>query len=129
TNYNILKTTIFAAVLVLFTSCSDFEEINEDPYAASEEQVMPEYLLNSSMVGAQMNPDVAERSFILYWKVAGHQQWNGGFESGSDNDQWTNAYWDQVSGWLNYANIAINVAEEIKDDPVTADYNDNMIQI
>ncbi|RZK77086.1 MAG: SusD/RagB family nutrient-binding outer membrane lipoprotein, partial [Pedobacter sp.] len=80
---NILRNSslLLAATLVL-ASCKKFEETNVNPLAASGNQVQIEYFLNSAITEAQMNPDVAERSFVLYWKTAGHQHSNGGISSG-----------------------------------------------
>lgn len=60
-------------VALLFTACSDFDEVNTDPTATTIDQSRVEYAINSSITGAQMNPDVAERAFVLNWKTAGRQ--------------------------------------------------------
>ena len=54
----------------LFSSCNDFQEINEDPNQVDESKVKPEWFLNASIVGDQMNPEIAERMFILTWNRA-----------------------------------------------------------
>ena len=104
--------------LLLFTGfmvgCSDFEEINTDPNAASADQVQVEYFLNRSISGAQMNPHIAERVFVLYWNAAGRQEWNNTLPVGSYNDGWTNDYYSTgyLSGWLSGANTAIQIDDE-----------------
>ena len=44
-------TTLLTTLGVLFTSCKKFEEINNDPLAASLDQVQVEYFINGSMSG------------------------------------------------------------------------------
>ncbi|MCG7860724.1 SusD/RagB family nutrient-binding outer membrane lipoprotein, partial [Flavihumibacter sediminis] len=82
-----LKTIALSAVagLGLFSSCSKFDEINENPYGAGSQQVQVEYFINGSIIGAQQDPHIAERIFVLYWKTAGHQQFGGGISSGGYN--------------------------------------------
>src|SRR5690606_24850295 len=103
--------------------------INENPYAATVDQVQVEYFINNSIVGAQQNPDVAERSFVLYWKTASHQQEDEGFSSGYHDDGWTTAYYNKVSSWLNTANTAIQVANEQVTAGTQKAYTDNLLQI
>jgi len=126
----IFKTTflLFAASLVL-VSCKKFESINENPIAANEDQVQAEYFLNGSIIGAQQNPDVAERSFVLYWKTAAHQQEDNGLSSGEYNDGWTGAYYNQASEWLNQANTAIQIGEGHIEKGLAKPYTNNTIQI
>ncbi|WP_235964615.1 SusD/RagB family nutrient-binding outer membrane lipoprotein [Pedobacter gandavensis] len=114
---------------LLLGSCKKFEQINVDPYAATAEQAQTEYFLNGSIIGAQMNPDVAERSFVLYWKTAGHQHSNGGISSGSYNDGWTSAYYDKVSAWLNSANTAIQIGEGQIANGTAKAYTPNLVQV
>lgn len=117
---------------VVLASCKKFEKMNVDPVAASGDQVQPEYFINNSIIGAQMDPGVAERSFVLYWKPAGRQaaDVDGGAISVADySDEWSSVYYDQISGWLNSANTAIQIGEEKitsgKSEPHTA----NMVQV
>lgn len=126
-----LSNIILAGVLATsISACSKFDEINTDPNAASgSEQVQVEYFLNHSIIQAQMNPDVAERSFVLYWKTAAHQQLANGLTTGSYDSDWTNAYWAQISEWLSHVNTAIQIAEEKAEDGTAQIYNDNLIQV
>lgn len=123
------KSGLTLASILLLASCSDFEEINKDPNAANLDQVEIEYFINNSIIGAQMNPDVAERSFILYWKTAGHQHLTTGVSGGSVDDGWTSAYYNQSAGWLNAANTAIQVAEEKEAKGDVKPYSQNLIQV
>lgn len=128
---NIIKKTSLLAVtgLLLTTSCKKFEEINVNPIAASEDQVQVEYFINNSIIGAQMNPDVAERSFVLYWKTAAHQQEDEGLSSGFYDDGWTSAYYNQVSGWLNAVNTGIQIGEKQAAAGQVKPYTNNLIQV
>lgn len=66
---NILFTGL-VSVAALLSSCNDFQEINEDPNLVGEDKVKPQWFLNASIMGDQMNPEIAERIFILYWDRA-----------------------------------------------------------
>lgn len=117
------------AASVVITACKDFESLNYDPIAASPDQVQVEYFINNSIIGAQMDPDVAERSFILYWKTAGHQHSVTAISAGNYDDGWTTAYYNQVSGWLNSINTAIQVAEDQVKSGKQKPYTSNLIQV
>ena len=120
---------LVAATLVL-ASCKKFEDINVNPVAANDEQAQVEYFINGSIIGAQMNPDVAERSFVLYWKAAGRQMSEGGtITVGNYNDQWTGAYYDQISNWLNSANTGIQLAEKQTAAGLAKPHTPNLIQV
>ena len=107
-------TFLFMLGGALLTSCSDFDEINIDPKAASVEQVQVEYIINQSIIQAQQDPHVAERAYVLYWKTASRQhRVNGALALGSYNEGWTGDYYSYLSGWLKSANLAISVADEI----------------
>ncbi|HKG06360.1 MAG TPA: SusD/RagB family nutrient-binding outer membrane lipoprotein [Pedobacter sp.] len=130
---NILKQScLVIAATVMMASCKKFEQLNVNPVAAGEEQVQVEYFINNSIISAQMNPDVAERSFVLYWKPAGRQaaDYDGGaISAGSYNDGWTGAYYDQVAGWLNMANTAIQIGEKQIAAGTAKTYTPNLIQV
>jgi hypothetical protein len=120
---------VLLTAVALLASCKKFDEINESPIAAYPEQVQIEYFINASIVDAQMNPDVAERSFVLYWKTAGHQHSNSTFALGNYDDGWTSAYYNQVAGWLNAANTAISIAAEKKAAGQSRPFDDNLVQV
>ncbi len=120
---------LLAATLVL-ASCKKFEEINVNPVAANDEQAQLEYFINGSIIGAQMNPDVAERSFVLYWKSAGRQMSEAGtITVGNYNDQWTSVYYDQISNWLNAANTAIQLADKQTAAGIAKPHTPNLVQV
>ena len=117
---------------VLLASCKKFEEINTNPLAANSDQVQVEYFINSSIGGAQMDPHIAERIFVLYWETAGHTSFNGtGLTAGNYNDGWSSDYYGSgyMSGWLNAANSAIQVGEEKIAAGSSKPYTNNLIQI
>lgn len=129
---NILRTVfLLAAGSLLFVSCGeDFFDVNSDPKAANFEQVQVEYFLNNSITGAQMDPHVAERQFILYWKTGARQhRVNGVIATGGYNDGWTIDNYSYLSGWLKTANLAVSVAEEKIEAGVVFAYTNNLLQI
>jgi hypothetical protein len=127
---NIAKqSSLLLAAGLLLVSCNKFDDLNIDPLAANGSQVQVEYFINSAIVNAQMNPDVAERSFVLYWKTAAHQQEDEGFSSGSIDDGWTTNYYNQVASWLNAANSAIQIADEQTAAGKAKAYTPNLVQV
>ena len=119
------------AAAAVFSGCKKFDEINENPYLVTEDQVQVEYFINNAIIGNQMDPHIAERIFVLYWKTAGHQQWGGGISSGGYNDGWSSDYYGSgyMGGWLNAANTGVQVAEtQIAEGNVKA-YTHNLLQI
>lgn len=114
---------------VLLASCSKFDEMNVNPRAATAEQVQVEYFINNSIGGAQMDPHIAERVFVLYWKTAGRQHFTTGLAGGSYDDGWSSDYYRYMSGWLNTANSAIQVANEQTAAGKTKPYTANLLQV
>lgn len=93
------------------SSCSDFDEINEDPKAASQEQAQPYYAFNKAVIDAQQSPDEAERVFVYQWKTAARQHQMSFFATGSYSDDFNRNYHDtRVTSWIKSANLAINLA-------------------
>lgn len=116
---------------LIFTACQkDFLDVNVDPKAANAEQVQVEYFINSSITGAQQNPHVAERAFVLYWKTAGRQhRTNGSLALGDYDDGWSSDYYSDLAGWLNDATSAIKVAELKIENGSDLIYTGNMTQV
>ncbi len=120
-----------AAFVMLMSACSKFEEINKNPKEADDTQVQVEYFINNSIIGAQMDPNIAERSFVLFWKSAAHQQLAGGGDivDGVSDDGWATEYYRYSSGWLTNINKAIEVADaKIKAGDIK-EYTDNLKQV
>jgi len=122
--------SLLITVLVMATSCKKFDEINTNPLAASADQVQVDYFINNSIISAQMDPHIAERVFILYWKTAGRQQMGGGISSGGYDDGWSSDYYSSyMSGWLNAANSAIQVGNDQIAKGTNKLYTKNLIQV
>lgn len=118
-----------AALVMLMSACSKFEEINKDPKKADDSQVQVEYFINNSIIGAQMDPHIAERAFVLFWKSAAHQQMAGGIVNGNSNDDWSIDYYRYCNEWLTNANKAIQVADaKIKAGEIK-EYTGNLKQV
>lgn len=126
----IYKQLAYLSMVLLVFSCSDFEEINVDPLGANEDQVQVEYFINRSIGGAQQNPHIAERVFILYWKAAGHMDRISTLPVGNYNDGWTSDYYNGfISRWLADINSAIKVADyKIKSGNIKQ-YTNNLKQV
>lgn len=97
---------------LLFTACSDFDEVNTDPTATTIDQARVEYAINKSISYAQMDPDVAERAFVLNWKTAARQHFTSGIAVGSYNDDWISAYYNKSADWQKSAALAITLADD-----------------
>lgn len=127
-----MKKYILPAVIVstlFLTNCSDFDKINVDPYSANENQVLPEYFLHNSILGAQQDPNIAERAFVLMWKTAARQHFANGIAGGTDNDDWSSEYWKYASEWTTNVNTAIQMAELKASNGTAAPYNNNVMQV
>ncbi|WP_276875219.1 SusD/RagB family nutrient-binding outer membrane lipoprotein [Chryseobacterium joostei] len=111
------------------TACNDFEDINKDPFSVDVGKSEPEYFLNNSILGAQQDPNIAERVFVLYWKTAARQHLTTGIAGGSYDDSWSSEYWKYISEWLNNANAAIQIANEKKALGQSKPYYENIIQV
>lgn len=123
-----LACLIFCSLFI--ASCDDFEELNIDPKAAGVEQVQVEYFLNNSIIGAQMDPHIHERAFVLYWGVAGRMhRYPSSLAHGGYSDGWTGDYYRYISDWLKAANQAITVAEQKIANGTDSPYTENMKQV
>lgn len=121
---------LFASFL---TACGDFEEINEDPNLVGEDKVKPEWFLNASVIGAQMNPEIAERIFVLTWDRASRFNRGSGFTIGTDNNDYITLYLGNSYSvmWLNTITKAIQLGEKkVADGEAEVyPYYKNVIQI
>ena len=77
-----------------------------------------------------MDPHVAERAFVLYWKIAA-RQWrgNGALATGGYDDSWSGDYYGYLSDWLKSANAAITVADDKIQNNNTYPYTENLKQV
>ncbi|MBA6153225.1 SusD/RagB family nutrient-binding outer membrane lipoprotein [Gelidibacter maritimus] len=124
------KTSLVGGVLLAFLSCSDFEDINVDPVAASGDQVQIEYFINNSIGGAQQDPHISERMFALYWDRVGGMTRPAGLALGSPNDDWSSDYYNRyVSSWLRTINAGIVVANQQIESGVAGEHTPNLKQV
>ena len=102
-----------AALMAGTASCNDFEEINLDPSAAGEEYIHPDYPLNKSFYEAQMDPDIAERVFVINWSSVAR---TAGEQTVGATARYSNEYNDRLysytSNWVKYATNAIELADK-----------------
>ncbi|MEM9144095.1 MAG: SusD/RagB family nutrient-binding outer membrane lipoprotein [Bacteroidota bacterium] len=120
---------LFGVAGLTLVSCSDFEEINVNPNAVTEDLVRGEFLLLSSINGVQQNPHISERVFVLYWKAASRFDRINTLPIGGDNSGWTNDYYGALSGWLKNANLAIQVVENQIESGDLEPYSQNLIEV
>ncbi|RYZ62715.1 MAG: SusD/RagB family nutrient-binding outer membrane lipoprotein [Chitinophagaceae bacterium] len=125
---NLLLAAGFALAV---SGCKKFDEINTDPIAANTDQVQVEYFINNSIIGAQQDPHIAERVFVLYWKTAARHHLSTGIAGGSYDDGWSGDYYSNgyMSGWLNHINTAIQVANEKIAAGKVQPYTANLLQV
>lgn len=113
----------------VISSCSKFEEMNVNPYKANDDQVKIEFFFNNSLTGAQQDPNIAERIFVLDWKTAGRQHMTNGLATGTVNDDWSKEYYRYSAEWIKNASKGIEVAtNEIKTGSAK-EYTNNLLQI
>lgn len=94
-------------------ACKDFQEINKDQNAVPEKDIRIEYLLNKSIYDAQMDPNVGERIFILYWDRMAKYEVGGGLSVMNANDDYNSTYWrDYGWQWIKNANLAVKLGQE-----------------
>lgn len=110
-------------------SCSDFEEMNVDPTAATVDQVQVEYFIDNAIIGAQQDPHIAERVFVLYWKSAGRMDRIGTLSEGYYSDGWSSDYYRYISGWLKNINSAVTVADEQIASGTAKPHTNNLKQV
>ncbi|MBL4677267.1 MAG: SusD/RagB family nutrient-binding outer membrane lipoprotein [Mucilaginibacter sp.] len=128
----IKKSGIVLLAISMLASCKKFDEINTNPFAANGDQVQTEYFINNSIIGAQQDPGLSERMFILYWVPGGHglQDEDGEtFSQGSYVDDWASEYYRQSSQWQNNINTAIKIGNDQIAKGTSKLYTQNLIQV
>ncbi|MES2060803.1 MAG: SusD/RagB family nutrient-binding outer membrane lipoprotein [Bacteroidota bacterium] len=126
------KSCLVLTATMMLASCKKFDEINNNPFAASADQVQTEYFINNSIIGAQQDPGLSERIFILYWVPGGHglQDEDGDtFSQGSFVDEWASEYYRQSSQWQNNINTAIQIGNDQIAKGTSKPYTNNLIQV
>jgi hypothetical protein len=126
------KSCLVLTATMMLASCKKFDQINQDPLAANGDQVQTEYFLNNAIIGAQQDPGLSERMFILYWVVGGRalQDEDGDtFSQGSFVDDWASEYYRQSSQWQNNVNTAIQIGNDQIAKGTAKPYTQNLIQV
>ena len=127
---NILLWGLCLCATMGIASCRDFDEVNTNPTAASQDQVLPEYLINRAIIVAQQNPHIAERAFVLYWRTGGHQHRRAGLSVGSFNDGWSSDYYSSMSTEsLKPLYTAISIIEQRIKSGSARDYDKDLMQV
>ncbi|WP_270089467.1 SusD/RagB family nutrient-binding outer membrane lipoprotein [Sphingobacterium sp. SYP-B4668] len=111
------------------TSCSKFEDMNVDPLKANDTQAKIEYFFNNSLTGAQQDPNIAERIFVLDWKTAGRQHMTNGLALGTVNDDYSKEYYRYSAEWIKNASKGIEIANNEITAGTAKDYTNNIVQI
>ncbi|WP_286859984.1 MULTISPECIES: SusD/RagB family nutrient-binding outer membrane lipoprotein [Sphingobacterium] len=127
---NIISKIGFAVLLGgVISSCSKFEEMNVNPYKANDDQVKIEFFFNNSLTGAQQDPNIAERIFVLDWKTTGRQHMTNGLATGTVNDDWSKEYYRYSAEWIKNATKGIEIATNEINAGSAKDYTNNLLQI
>lgn len=120
---------LLSAIVMMASSCKKFDEINTNPKTATEDQVQVEFFINNAIISAQMDPHIAERAFVLYWKTASRQHLSGGLSSGAVDDGWSTDYYRYVSTWLNHIYTGIQLADKKIASGDIKEYTENLKQV
>ena len=73
TNKLIMSAMMALTLGGVMTSCNDFDDINNSPLTTGGDKIKPYYSLLSSIKGAQMDPYIGERLFVIEWAAAARQ--------------------------------------------------------
>ena len=97
----------------VMTSCNDFDDVNENPLSTGGDKIKPYYSLLNSIKGAQQDPYIGERLFVIEWASAARQDGEDGYGTsvGTTNDGWYGDAFTYNSNWLRDANTCINLIE------------------
>ena len=121
----IINYIFMTGLLVLANACSDFDEINNDPNAASEDQINVMWMLNKSITDAQMDPHIHERIFVYYWMDAARMQRFGYISLGNSNDGFNHDYLNSyISNWMKSAKQMVDLADkQLAENKLTAPHD------
>ncbi|WP_022829292.1 SusD/RagB family nutrient-binding outer membrane lipoprotein [Sphingobacterium paucimobilis] len=129
-----MKTIISKISLALLiggvvSSCSKFDDMNVNPLKGNENQVKIEFFFNNSLTGAQQDPHIGERVFVLDWKTAGRQHMTNGLATGTANDDWSKDYYRYSAEWIKNATKGIEIATNQINAGSANEYTSNLIHI
>lgn len=113
TNKLIMSAMMALTLGGVMTSCDDFEEVNTNPMSTGADKIKPYYSLSRSIIGAQMNPDIAERLFVVEWASAARQDGEDGYDvsAGRTSDSFYGRAFEELAKWIKFANTAITLIE------------------
>ncbi|MDO5105063.1 SusD/RagB family nutrient-binding outer membrane lipoprotein [Capnocytophaga sp.] len=108
------KTIITLIAVLLWQSCSDFEEINKDPNAADRNSVLVEGLFNSAVADAQLSWWNRDILFHRTWLWGARYTFRPihGPQVLQDQNNYMTDYWASMAQWINDASQAIEIGEE-----------------
>jgi hypothetical protein len=114
TNKLIMSAMMALTLGGVMTSCNDFDDINNSPLTTGGDKIKPYYSLLSSIKGAQMDPYIGERLFVIEWASAARQDGEDGYNTsiGKTNDGWYGDAFRYISNWMRDANTCIRLIEE-----------------
>ena len=114
TNKLIMSAMMALTLGGVMTSCNDFDDINNSPLTTGGDKIKPYYSLLSSIKGAQMDPYIGERLFVIEWAAAARQDGEDGYNTsiGKTNDGWYGDAFRYISNWMRDANTCIRLIEE-----------------
>lgn len=97
----------------VMASCDDFDDVNENPLSTGGDKVKPYYSLLNSIKGAQQDPYIGERLFVIEWASAARQDGEDGYSTsvGTTNDGWYGDAFSYISNWMRDANTCISLIE------------------
>lgn len=81
TNKLIMSAMMALTLGGVMTSCNDFDDINNNPLTTGGDKIKPYYSLLSSIKGAQMDPYIGERLFVIEWASAARQDGEDGYNT------------------------------------------------
>lgn len=79
TNKLIMSAMMALTLGGVMTSCNDFDDINNSPLTTGGDKIKPYYSLLNSIKGAQMDPYLGERLFVIEWAAAARQDGEDGY--------------------------------------------------
>lgn len=98
----------------VMTSCNDFDEVNDNPLTSGGDKVKPYYSLLNSIKGAQQDPYLGERLFVIEWAAIARQDGEDGYNRavGRYSDEFNGAAFSYNANWLRDATTCINLINE-----------------
>lgn len=114
TNKLIMSAMMALTLGGVMTSCNDFDDINNSPLSTGGDKIKPYYSLLTSIKGAQMDPHIGERLFVIEWAAAARQDGEDGYNvsAGKTSDGFYSDIFRYQSNWMRDANTCIKLIQE-----------------